>query len=65
MDSLQIREVKQSIETFLNKQEIPLEVQRMLLKELLADTEKKTDEELIRLLNERNLQGPEKPANGN
>lgn len=59
MDSLQIREVKQSIETFLNKQEIPLEVQRMLLKELLADTEKKTDEELIRLLNERNLKEQE------
>lgn len=65
MDSLQIREVKQSIETFLNKQEIPLEVQRMLLKELLADTEKKTDEELIRLLNERNLKEQEEKDNGN
>lgn len=61
MDSLQIREVKQTLSNFIENQDMPMEVMRMILVELLHDVEQKTNEELMKLINERK----ESEADGN
>lgn len=61
MDSLQIRSVKQTLESFVFSQDMPMEVMRMILMELLHDVEQKTNEEMLKLINERK----ESEADGN
>lgn len=61
MDSLQIREVKQTLSNFIESQDMPMEVMRMILVELLQNVEQKTNEELMKLINERK----ESEADGN
>lgn len=61
MDSLQIREVKQTLSNFIENQDMPMEVMRMILVELLQKVEQKTNEELMKLINERK----ESEADGN
>jgi len=53
MDSLQIREVKQTLSNYIESQDMPMEVMRMILVELLQNVEQKTNEELMKLINER------------
>lgn len=61
MDSLQIREVKQTLSNYIESQDMPMEVMRMILVELLQNVEQKTNEELLKLINERK----ESEADGN
>lgn len=61
MNSLQIREVKQTLSNFIESQDMPMEVMRMILVELLQNVEQKTNEELLKLINERK----ESEADGN
>ena len=61
MNSLQIREVKQTLSTYIESQDMPMEVMRMILVELLQNVEQKTNEELLKLINERK----ESEADGN
>lgn len=61
MDSLQIRSVKQTLESFVFSQDMPMEVMRMILVELLQNVEQKTNEEMLKLINERK----ESEADGN
>lgn len=61
MDSMQIRSVRHTLADFIFSQDMPMEVMRMILVELLHDVEKKTNEELIKLINERK----ENEADGN
>lgn len=53
MNSLQIREIKQTLSNFIENQDMPMEVMRMILVELLQNVEQKTNEELLKLINER------------
>lgn len=43
MNSLEIREFSQSIINFINQNPLPIEVKRLALKDILAQTEKETD----------------------
>ena len=52
MNSLEIRAAKQTLEEFIFSQNMPMEVMRMILVELLHDVEQKTNEELQKLINE-------------
>lgn len=61
MNSLQIREVKQTLSNFIESQDMPMEIMRMILVELLQNVEQKTNEELMKLINERK----ESEADGN
>lgn len=61
MNSLQIREVKQTLSNFIESQNMPMEIMRMILVELLQNVEQKTNEELMKLINERK----ESEADGN
>lgn len=61
MNSLQIREVKQTLSNYIESQDMPMEVMRMILVELLQNVEQKTNEELLKLINERK----ESKADGN
>lgn len=61
MNSLQIREVKQTLSNYIESQDMPMEVMRMILMELLQSVEQKTNEELLKLINERK----ESEADGN
>ena len=63
MDSLQIkiRAVKKSLSNIINNQDMPMEVMRMILIELLREVEQKANEELIELINEQK----ESEADGN
>ena len=61
MDSLQIREVKQTLSNYIENQDMPMEIMRMILAELLQKVEQKTNEELMKLINERK----ESEADGN
>lgn len=61
MNSFEIRLVKQTLETFVFSQNMPMEVMRLILVEVLHDVERKTNEELMKLINEQK----ESEADGN
>ena len=62
INSLKIRELKQSIVTHLEKQDVPLEVQRMILKEALEDVTQKANAEIIAQIQERDRKEEEEYA---
>lgn len=47
MNSLKIRELKQSIVAHLDKQDAPYEIQRMILKEALEEVTQKANAEIV------------------
>lgn len=53
MNSLEIRETKLKLVDIVNKIELPLEVKRMMLAEVMIELEKATTTEINALLSER------------
>lgn len=53
MNSLSIREFKQSIQNFVNESELPDEVKRMVINEILADQTQKALESIRAELKDR------------
>lgn len=47
MNSLEIREFSENIKKYAKEAKIPWEVKRLVLKEILRDAERQTDEELL------------------
>lgn len=56
MTSLKVREFKQSITNFVDRNELPDEVKRMVLSEILKEQEEKTVLTLRREIEERDLE---------
>lgn len=53
MNSLEIRETKMKLIDEVNKIQLPLEVKRMMLSEVMAELEKATNQEIDELFAER------------
>lgn len=62
MDSLKVRELKTTLLTYLEKQDVPLEVQRMVLKEVLESVTEKANMEIIAQIQERDRKEAEENA---
>lgn len=63
MTSLKIREFKQTISNFVENTELPEEVKRMVLTELLKEQEERTISILKREIMERDTAGEDKIEN--
>lgn len=64
MNSLKIRELKQIIVTHLGNQDVPLEIQRLILKEALEEVTQKANAEIIAQIQERDRKEAEENAEG-
>lgn len=53
MNSLKIRELKQTIVAHLENQGIPFEIQRLILKEALEEVTQKANAEIVAQIQER------------
>lgn len=62
MDSLKVRELKTTLLTYLEKQDVPLEVQRMVLKEVLENVTEKANMEIIAQIQDRDRKEAEEDA---
>lgn len=59
MDSLSIMEFKVTLVNYINAQELPAEVKRMVLKDIYADVQAQANAEAQEQLNQREAQNNE------
>lgn len=65
MKNIVIREFALTLENYINENNLPIEIKRMVLKEIYENVDQKTNEVMMMEIKERDGNGEEKEDRGN